>query len=478
MEGGTMSAQGTIAVRGRWVLATEENRWAVLPNRYVVIEGGTIAAITTSRPGGPDRLIDIPEGLVLPGFLNLHNHAATGVLTRGLSEEIAGASFATDLIYGLLLPMVELATKQLTSNELSAVIRLGLLETIKSGTTTLMEMFRPTQPETFEAAREMGLRFYAAPYLFSSDKLNLDQHGNPTYDSDISVNPPLDMWQALFDRFDGADEGRIRVVLGPHGTDTCDPDLLRAVRVRANDLGCAITIHLAQSKAELELIRKRYDKSPVEYLRHVGLLGPDLLAAHCLYATEEDLGLLRQHGVLVLNCPLTFARGGLTASFHHFRSNGLRVGLGTDGYRMDYVAEMRSAGLVSKLASREGTVVAARELLEAATTGGAAALGRGDLGKIQPGATADLVVIDMGKPHLQPVYDPIRDFVWNANGSDVSTVIVNGQVLVDGGRFLLGDERDIIVKGAAAVRKLWQTEEAARIISRTLGGQTGHAGTI
>ena len=465
-----MSDAKTTAIRGQWILGADESGPVVVRERWVVVEGDRIAAVSASRPAAVDHLVEMEQALVLPGLLNLHNHTTSSVLFRGLTEDLATTTFASELVYGLLLPLGDLATEKLSEAELAAVLRLGFLEIVKGGTTTLMEMFRNRQGVTFEVAREMGLRFYGAPYLFSSTVAEVDSKGAPVYEAGEGGAADLARCMALRERHDGAANGRIRFALGPHGADTCEPDLLREVRRSADALGCPITIHLAQSLPEIEVLERRHGKSPGEYLDDLGLLGPDLLAAHCIYADDADLARLKRRDTTVVNCPRTFARGGVTAPFHRFAERGLRTVVATDGYCMDLVGELRAAGLVSKLHAGRSGVSSARELLDAVTRRAAEALGRDDLGRISPGARADLVVVDMAKPHLQPVSDPLRTFAGNALGSDVAALMVDGRMLVEDARYLLADEREIVRAGAAAVQALWQTGEARAIIERARRG--------
>ena len=146
----------TTAIRGQWVLAWNDAGPAVLRDRWVIVEGGEIAAVAATRPADADYVVEMEQALVLPGLLNLHNHCTSSVLFRGLTEDLASTSFASELVYGLLLPLGDLATEKLSDAEIASVVRLGFLELIKGGTTTLMEMFRNRQAVTFEVAREMG----------------------------------------------------------------------------------------------------------------------------------------------------------------------------------------------------------------------------------------------------------------------------------------------------------------------------------
>lgn len=457
----------TTAIRGQYVWAIDDGGPTVLRDRWVIVEGDTIAAITKRRPLSPDHVVEIDAAFVLPGFLNLHNHIISSVCFRGITEDRSRDS-AVKLVYDLLMPLGDFVVERLPEKDLRAVIELGMLEIIKGGTTTLLEVFRAQQEVTFAVGRDMGIRLYAAPYLFSTSKLTLGLDGMPRYEAREADAYTLDRWKELYEKYEGGAEGRIRVVLGPHGTDSCGPDLLREIRKTADEHDCLITIHLAQSKAEMEIVRGRYGKTPEEYLEHVGLLGPDLLVAHCVESSEGGLELLRRTNTTIVNCPLTYARGGGFAPFGKFRKHGIRTVIGTDGYCMDFVSEMREAGFISKLFADDSMAATARDLVHAATLAGAEALGRDDLGRIAPAARADLLVIDMAKPHLQPVSDPLRTLVWNARGSDVAAVMVNGRMIVEGGRYRLGDEKAIVHKGKEAVTRLWRMAEAAGVVDLRL----------
>jgi cytosine/adenosine deaminase-related metal-dependent hydrolase len=457
--------QKTIAIKGSYVWAIAGGEPTVLRDCWVVVEGRRIAAIAKRQPAGVDRAIDAGKAFILPGLLNLHNHIISSVAFRGITEDKPRDS-ATGLVYKILLPLGDFAVESLPEADLRAIVELGMLEVLKGGTTTLMEVFRPQQEVTVAVAIDMGIRLYAASYLFSTSKMSLGQDGKPRYESRNADQFALDRWKEFHARHDGAADGRIRVALAPHGTDSCGPELLRDIRNTADEYKALITIHLSQTKAEPTLIRQRYGKTPEEYLRDTGLLGPDLLVAHCVETEDPGLDILKRTDTTIVCCPLTYARGGCFAPFGRFRGKGIRTAIGTDGYCMDMVSELRAAGYVSKLFARDSMAATAHDLLHAATLGGAEALGRNDLGRIAPGACADLIVIDMARPHLQPVSDPIRTLIWNARGSDVTTVMVGGRTIVENGRYKLGRETEIVERGARAVHKLWKMAEAEGVFEQ------------
>ena len=445
----------TIAIRARWVLLPDGDGQRIETDRWVLVEGGRIAAVTADRPGGAERRIEVPEALVLPGFVNLHNHGISALLFRGIVEDRPTESWAADTVYGLIMPLQGLAMEVLDESEMRAITGLGLLGLVKGGATTVMDNFRIAQSVSFDAADALGLRFYGMPYLFSTEDLGIGADGRPLYAERRAEESDLACAAALFDAHDGRAGGRIRAGFGPHGTDSCDTDLLAGIRDAARERGAKVTIHVSQSATEGETLHARYGRTPTEQLAHVGLLGPDLVAAHCVYASDADLSLIADAGATVVNCPASFARGAVPAVWQRTAALGVRTGIGLDGYAMDMIGELRTAALVSKLASGRSEDAAARDLVAAATVTGAAALGRDDIGRIAPGCRADLVVVGLGGPHLAPVSDPLKTMVWHAGGSDIEAVVVDGRLVVEGGRHLLVDEAAIVADGAAAVRKVW-----------------------
>ncbi len=435
-----MSATGRAAIFGSFVLAAAEGAASVLRDRWVVTEGSRIAAITADRPDAADIVFDAPGRFVLPGLLNLHNHCFSEAIARTHTEDGAARRNDRSIVHTVLLPLSLRGLDILTPAERLAIARLGILQLLKGGSTTVMEPFRNGIAEMFDAALEMGLRFHGAPYLFAA--------------ADLAV------WDRLHAAWEGRDNGRIRLVMSPHATDTCEPDVLRAAAARARALGVPITTHMAQSAAEVATIRARHGRTPVEYLDWLGVLGPDLLAAHGIACTPDDLRLFASRDATMVNCPRVFARSGTTASFAYFAAHGVRTLVGTDGYNMDLVGELNAAAIISKIASADATVATAPQLIAAVTSQAAAAIGRPDLGIIRPGAAADLTVVDLSHPHLQPLADPCRALVWLANRGDIDTVMVAGKLLVAGGRYLHGDEAAIAAAGAAAVQRIWDLPEA------------------
>ncbi len=444
-----------IVVSGRYVLAPAGGL-RVLPNHSVVIEGSRIADVTAEPVVDADLRIDAPDGFVVPGFINLHCHCMNAPLFRSVTDDLPVRADGTSHIYSLLMPMGQLAMSLLSPVELRDFVSLGILEVIRGGATTLLDMFRPEQAVTMEVARDWGLRLYAAPYLFS-----------PDLGATASVRrreTGLDTFRDLHRRYDDGPRGKLRVILGPHAADTCGPELLGEVRRTADELDTLVTLHLGQSRAELASLRERYGQRPTGYLDAAGLLREGTIVAHGIYLEEDELDRLAATGTALANCAAVFARSGRFAPFGRFASRGVRTGIGTDAERMDFLSQMRFSGFVSKLEARRSDAATAPQLLDAVTAGSADILRRPDLGRLAPGSAADLVVIDLGAPRLRPVRDPVTTAVWYAGQGDIRTVIVDGEPLVLDGRAVFCDEGAVAAAGAAATAKVWRAAEASGIL--------------
>ena len=455
-----------IAIFGSHVLAEQDGAQVVLADRWVLVEGGHIAAIAAGRPAA-DIVLDSPGRFVLPGLLNLHHHSVSEMIARARGEDPGGAGSVAKIVYQVLMPLTLRAGTLLSHGERLAMARLGMLQLVKGGCSAAMEPFRPVLAEMFEAAEEFGLRYWGAPYIFS----NLDPVFRPDGSVDYGAGTEdtaaaMAEWNALHARWDGAAEGRIRVAMSPHATDTCDPALLRACFSRARELGVPFTIHVAQSPDEVATIQARHGCSPAEYLDRAGVLAPGTLAAHCVACSDADLDLLAARGVAVMNCPRAFAREGIVAAYSRFKRHGLDVCVATDGYGGDLLGDIAMAAMVSRLEAGDPGSVTASALLGSVTRDAARVLGRDDLGAIRVGAAADLTVFDMTHPQLAPLRDPRRALLaWSASAR-MEALLVGGRPIVLEGRWQGGDEAAVIAAGEAAVRRLWNLPD----ITAALGG--------
>lgn len=454
----------TQVVSGKYVLGTRDGAQVLLQDHYVYVDGSRIEAVTRDAPAPGQEVIRYEHGLVMPGFVNLHAHCIRGGLFRGVPDDLDIEPYIPKLVYNILLPLTAIAAKELSAGELRAVTALGMCDLLKGGTTTLVDMWHHGQEVFFDVARDLGLRTVGAPFILSASNSRLGPDGYPVWDFGNDGHVQLQKSIALHKARDEGRDGLAQVGIGPHATDTCLPELLRDCRKAADDLGCILTTHFAQTPQEISLLRKKYGMGAAEYARHAGLLGRNVLLAHAGCATDEELKVLADTGTSVANCAFSFAREGVNFPYARFAHAGINTGLGTDSHGMDFIAEMRTTGLVSKHHFGKASVGTAQELVRAGTQAGADALGRADLGRLAPGAKADLLVFDLWQPHLQPVRDPIKNLVWKGHAGDLALVMVHGKPVVRDGRLLTADEDAIMRTAAVAARKIWNIGEQRGIL--------------
>ena len=327
--------------------------------------------------------------------------------------------------------------------ELRAGALAGCLELMTNGVTTIADRYND-MGEVAGAIEESGLRAVVAHSLYDRD-----------------AERGLRETEALLERF-GADPARSRVWagLGPHATDTCGPDLLRRVAALAERSGGRVFIHLAQAEAEVAAVRARGSAGCAAYLDELGLLGPTVVVAHGTYLTDGEADLVGGRGTAVAHCPSSNAKiEGRVAPVGRMRRAGAVVGLGTDAAccnnGMDLFAEMRTAGLVNKVAADDPAAFPAEVLLRMATTEAAAALGIAHLvGSLETGKRADVIAVDRRVPHLLPWHDPVANIVYAARASDVSAVFVDGRPLVLDRRPVGLDAERTLADGTQAARAL------------------------
>lgn len=454
----------THVVGGKYVLAARGDEQVLLQDHYVYVNGAKIEAVTRDAPAAGTPVVRYEHGFVMPGFVNLHAHCIRGGLFRGIPDDLDIEPYVPKLVYNVLLPLTSLAAKELTAEELRAVTALGMVDLLKGGTTTLMDMWHHGQEVFFDVAKEAGLRTIGAPFIMSASNARLADDGYPVWDFENDGMAQLAKTVALHKERDEGGEGLAQVAIGPHATDTCLPELLRECRKAADELGCLVTTHFAQTPQEVALLRKRYGMGVGEYAKANGLLGDRVVLAHAGCATDDELKLLAASGTHVANCAFSFAREGVSFPYGRFAAAGVSTGIGTDSHGMDMIGELRVTGLLSKQYAGKAHAGTAHELMRAATLQGAKALGRPDLGRLEAGAKADLLVFDLHRPHLQPVWDPVKNLVWKGNAGDMVFSMVHGRPVVRDGKLLTMDEGAVMKVAAGAARKIWEIGERRGIL--------------
>jgi 5-methylthioadenosine/S-adenosylhomocysteine deaminase len=414
---------------------TMNARDEILAPGTVVIDGARIVHVgrdgAAPPPAPGDVIVDCRGHLVMPGLINTHTHAGFA-LFRGLAEDRSRDGWFASA-YGP--PYMERAVPE----DYYWGTMLGGLEMLLSGTTCTADRFSH-MAVIAEAFDRLGMRAVVCHTL-----------------RDITAPLEWDRARALIDRWGVSPESRVHCGIGPHAPDTCSDELLRRIRRTAQDTGARVFIHCAQARAELAALRARGHSGGVRCLAAAGLLGPDLVAAHCIYIDEQEIRLLAESGTWVSHCPVSAARiEGALAPIPALVRAGAHVALGTDwavtNNGMDLFDEMKCAGVLNKVAGGDPSVLPSATLLRMATIDAARALGLDrQIGSLEPGKRADIVTLDMRVPHLQPWHDIAATLVYSAKGPDVRHVWVDGRWVVRDRR-----PRDLDIDDVYAhVERIW-----------------------
>lgn len=402
----------------------------------IAIKGTRIEAMGPELPEQPGECIHARGMIAMPGLINAHQHSPMSLL-RGFSDDLK----LMDWLDRKMLP----AEARMTPEDIYWGAKLAIAEMIKSGTTAFADMYIHMN-EIAEAVQESGIRA-----SLTRGVIGLEDDGGRR------IREAID----LIDRWSGKAEGRITTMMGPHAPYTCPPGMLKEVLKLAESKRVPIHIHLAETLEESAMIRERYHCTPTQYLHDCGLLGHDhILLAHGVHLQQEDIHLLRSiRGGIAHNPVSNLKLACGIAPIIELLEQGVTIGLGTDGAgsatTLDMFAEVRAGAWLQKLACGDPARFQARQALAMATTGGAELLALGEcVGQLETGRLADIILLDLQQPHLQPVHDPFSLLSYAACGSDVHTTIVNGRVLMSARQLLTIDETELLQQAAVRARRI------------------------
>ena len=414
-----------------------------IPHGSLAIADGRIIAL--GREPNAEKFfevahtLDVQGGLIMPGLVNTHNHAAM-TCYRGIADDLPLMEWLTRYIFP--------AESKSDGDQIYWGTLLACAEMIRSGTTTFCDMYL-FEGRAAQAANEAGMRALVGEVLYDFP--------SPNYGP---LEKGFEYTEALIHRWSG--DSRIRIAVEPHALYTCSPSLLRQCRDLAGRYGVPMIIHLAETRSEIEEVSKKYGKSPVHHMENLGLLSPSLIACHCVWLTEAEMDLLARRGVKVVHNPesnMKLASG--VAPVPELLARGVTVGLGTDGCasnnNLDLFQEMDCAAKLHKVHRLDPTVMPSSVVLEMATLGGARVLGlEKEIGSLEVGKKADIIVLDLNRPHLQPVYNIVSQLVYSAVGSDVRDVIIDGKLVMHDRKLLTLDEETILQKAQEIKGKILQ----------------------
>jgi 5-methylthioadenosine/S-adenosylhomocysteine deaminase len=403
------------------LIVTMNDNWDVVSGD-VSIRDGVISAIGHEITGSHDKTIDARGGYVLPGLIQTHLHLCQ-TLFRGYADDLP----LMDWLRTRVWPMEAAHTPA----SLGAATRLATTELLLSGTTSILTMETVHDTDAvFEAAAASGIRATIGKCL-----MDAPADGTPARLQE-TARAALNESRGLRERWDGAAEGRLRAAFAPRFAVSCSRELLEAVASLSAETRTIVHTHASESREEVAIVREMSGLSNIEYLAAVRLASPRLCAAHCVWVGDREQALLAEHDVKVMHCPSSNLKlGSGLAPVAELRQRGVTVSLGADGAacnnRLDMFDEMRLAALLQATRRSPGALTA-RDALTMATRSGAKTLGmEKELGSIEAGKRADVIVVDRERLHLSPDRDPYSTLVYAARGSDVRTTIVGGDVLVD-----------------------------------------------
>ncbi len=385
-----------------------------------------------------DKIIDAEGKILLPGLINTHTHLSM-TLFRGLADDLSLDSWLNDHIW----PM----EANLNGDYCYIGALLGAVELIKSGTTTFSDMYFYME-DVARAVEDAGIRAVLSYGM-------IDFGDAERREAEIKEN------MALFEACNGMADGRIKVFFGPHSPYTASEELLIKVRELADEHNIGIHIHVSETQKEINDSLDEKGLRPFEYLEKIGFLGPDVVAAHCVWLSDEEIEIIKKHDVKVSHNPcsnMKLASG--IAPVSKLIENDICVSIGTDGAssnnNLDLIEELKTASLLQKVSTLDPKVLTSDEAIEMATIKGAETLGLSDeIGSIEVGKKADIILIDTNSANMVPDSSSLSsNVVYSANGSNVDTTICNGKVLMENKKLTVLDEDEIYARAKQAIKEL------------------------
>jgi len=458
----------------RWVVRWNEaeRRHEYLRNADVAFTADEILFVGTRFVGRVGEEIDGRKLMVMPGLVNLHAHPTNQPITRGVREEMGNRALYMTALYD----RTGLWHADQEALYYGAAVAYG--ELLKSGVTTVVDSAARPPEGWIELMALSGLRVFAAPNYRDAGWQVEDGRRIAWQWDEPAGRRQFEAAMDLIETAAGHPCGRLSGVVAPAQVDTCRAGTLREAVAVATRNGLAMQTHAAQTLPEFHEMTRRTGRTPIQWLHHIGALGPTTTLAHGIFVdshswtnwpTRDDIALLAETGTTIAHCPVVFARyGHRLESFGGYRRAGVNMAVGTDTAPHNMLEEMREGIVQSRAAAGDIADATAADLFEAATVGGARALGRDDLGRLCAGARADLVLVDLDHPLMQPDRDPLRNLIYSAAERAVRDVYIAGRRCVGGGKVLTLDCADATARLAAAQHR---AEEG--VPARDPDGRTG-----
>ena len=454
-----MSHPRRVVIRAGWVVGFDGAGHRLLRDGVVVVEGERIVYVGRAFEGDVDETVDARDRVLTPGLITTHAHIGGSPLDRSFIEDRGSPQFW----YSGLFEMLPVRGGAQDEEAGRACVDFSMAELLRGGVTTCMEI-GGLGDYVVDRAAHYGLRVYMG-LTFRSGQWRTRDGRRVVWEWDEEAGRHgLRRAVEFFKQHDGAHGGLVRCYFSPSQVDTCTPELLIEAKRWADETHRPYTVHTSQSVVEFNEMLQRHGKTPVAWLNDLGVLGDNTVLGHAIIVGGSswtnypagDVAIMAESGCSVAHAVWVFARRGvLMESFALYRTAGINVALGTDTNPQSVIEAMRWAAVCSKIVERNTEATTAADAFDAATLGGARALGRDDLGRIAPGATADLVLWKAASWTMTPLRDPIKNIVYNATAEDVDSVYVGGRLVVDGGKVLAADEAKILADLQAGGERMW-----------------------
>jgi cytosine/adenosine deaminase-related metal-dependent hydrolase len=446
----------SVFIKGGTIITMDPRR-RIIRDGAVFLEDGLITQVGKTSELKPQRRaefeIDASRKVILPGLVDTHVHLAQALI-RGCADDTSLIDWLQKFVWPL--------QGNFDAEDGKTSAELCMLEMIKSGTTTFLESLLHSRygfDGIAEATQRSGMRGILSKTVMGMPSYGTEEsimHEGMIEDAETCLREV----ETYFKRWNGKANGRVQVWYGARSLGACTPELYGRIAQGAKRLGAGITMHLSEVREDVKYANKEFGKLPAEFMDQVGVMGPKVVFAHGVWLTEKEWGILAMRGATVAHCPSSNTKlaSGIAPVPEMIR-HGVNVGLGCDGGPSnncyDMIREMKLASLIQKVRLSDPTVMSAEDVLEMATINGAKALGmEKEIGSLEVGKKADLILVRMDKPHLTPTLNPISHLVYSGEGSDVDTVIVDGEIIMEQRQAKTLDESKIIQEANRRAEKL------------------------
>ena len=451
-----------LAIHAGHVIAFDGRGHRLLRDGTVVVDGDRIVSVgpRQAAPAGADvETVDARDAVLTPGLISTHAHIGGSPLDRSFIEDRGNPQFYYSGLFELLPVRGSAQDEEATR----ACVDFSMVDLLRGGVTTVMEIGGASE-HVVARAGDFGLRVYVGLAFRSGRWLTRDGRRVEWEWDEEQGRQGLARAIELHKRHDGAHGDLVRCFFSPAQVDTCTADLLHASKRAADERQRPWQLHASQSVVEFNEMLGRHGKTPVRWLTDLGVLGPNAILGHAIVIGGSswtnypagDVAIMADAGCSVAHAVWVFARRGIVMeSFASYRRAGVNMSLGTDTNPQSVIEAMRWAAVASKIVERNTEATTAAHVFDAATLGGARALGRDDLGRIAPGGKADLVLWKGASWGMTPLRDPVKNIVYNATAEDIDRVWVDGRLVVEGGHVRGADERAILAALQAAGERMW-----------------------